>query len=228
MDFLGFTENSVENLVQIVHEICDQDVEPDGLSFDLKSVEGEIIKEDAEYQGVRVKWLGYLGKARINLRLDVGFGDIVTPAPKEVEIPTVLADMEKPRICAYPPETVIAEKYQAMIALGTVNSRMKDFFDLWYISNSMEFKMSLLREAIGNTFKQRNTSLPEVMPIALTSEFAAQKQIQWAAFLSKSQIVDTPTSFISVTERLITFFDPIIRSGNLSDQRWSPISGWGR
>jgi hypothetical protein len=118
------------------------------------------------------------------MRLDVGFGDIVTPAPKEVEIPTVLADMKKPCICAYPPETVIAEKYQAMVALGTVNSRMKDFFDLWYIANSMEFEMSLLREAIEKTFNQRDTPLPEQMPIALTSEFAAQKQVQWSAFLS--------------------------------------------
>jgi hypothetical protein len=228
MDFLGFTENSVENLVQIVREINNQDVEPDGLSFDRKSVEGEIIKEDADYLGVRVKWLGHLGKARINMRLDVGFADIVTPAPKEMEIPTLLAGMKKPCLCAYPPESVIAEKYQTMVALGMVNSRMKDFFDLWFIAKSMEFEMDLLQEAIEKTFEHRNTPLPRQKIIALTSEFATQKQVQWEAFLSKSQIADAPTSLLSITEKLATFFDPIIRSEKLSDKHWSPISGWGR
>jgi hypothetical protein len=93
----------VENLVQIVREICGQNVEPDGLSFDQNSVGGEIIKEDADYQGVRVKFLGYLGKARINMRLDISFSDIVTPPPQELEIPTMLDELNKPCIRAYPP-----------------------------------------------------------------------------------------------------------------------------
>lgn len=227
MDFLGFTKDSVENLMQIVREISNQDVEPDGLSFDRKSVEGEVIKEDAYYSGVRVKWLGYLGNARVNMRLDVGFADIVTPAPKEMEIPTLLAGMKKPCLCTYPPETVIAEKYQTMVALGMLNSRMKDFFDLWFMVTSMEFEMNILREAIDNTFRQRNTLLPEQKTIALTSEFATQKQVQWEAFLSKSQIADVPTNLLIVTEKLATFFGPIIRSGNWNDKRWSPSSGWG-
>ncbi len=228
IDLLGFTENSVENLVQIVREICDQAVEPDGLSFDPKSMEGEIIKEDADYQGVRVKWLGYLGKARINMRLDVGFADIVTPAPKEMEIPIILDGLNKPCIRAYPPETVVAEKFQAMVALGTVNSRMKDFFDLWYMANSMEFELGLIREAIENTFKQRNTPIPKQMPIALTKEYAVQKQVQWAAFLKKSQIADAPPNLLRVIEKLQAFFDLVIRSEQLRDLQWSPNAGWGR
>lgn len=228
MDFLAFTENSVENLVQIVREICGQEVEPDGLSFDIGSVEGEIIKEDADYQGVRVIFLGYLGNARINMRLDVGFTDIVTPSPKELEIPTLLNELNKPCLRAYPPETVIAEKFQTMVALGMVNSRMKDFYDLWYMANSMEFDLSLLREAIINTFKQRKTPLSEQLPIALTNEFAAQKQIQWGAFLRKSQIVDAPLILLSVIEKLQAFFDPVIRSDGIKDLRWRSIEGWRR
>jgi Nucleotidyl transferase AbiEii toxin, Type IV TA system len=109
------------------------------------------------------------------MRLDIGFADVVTPSPKELEFPTILESFNTPYIRAYPPETVIAEKFQAMVALATVNSRMKDFFDLWFMANTMEFELSLLREAIENTFKQRNTSLPEQMPIALTHEFAAKQ-----------------------------------------------------
>jgi hypothetical protein len=204
IDFLGFTENSVENLVQIVREICDLAVEPDGLSFDPKSMEGEIIKEDADYQGIRVKFLGYLGNARINMRLDVGFADIVTPAPNEMEIPTILDGLNKPCIRAYPPETVIAEKFQAMVVLGTVNSRMKDFFDLWYMARSMEFEMGLLREAIENTFRQRNTLLPDKMPNALIEKFASQKQVQWTAFLRKSQIADAPPNLVRISVKTHT------------------------
>lgn len=178
IDFLGFTENSVENLVRIVREVCGQTVEPDGLSFDPESIEGEIMKEDAEYQGVRINFLGYLRKARINMRLDIGFADVVTPSPKELKFPTIFESLNKPSIRAYPPETVVAEKFQAMVALATVNSRMKDFFDLWYMANSMQFELGLLREAIENTFRQRNTPLPEYMPIALTNEFAARQQVQ--------------------------------------------------
>jgi hypothetical protein len=228
IDFLGFTENSVENLVRIVCEICGQSLEPDGLSLDPGSVEGEIIKEGTDYQGVRIKFLEYLGKARINMRLDVGFADIVTPPPKELEIPTILDESNKPCIRAYPPETVVAEKFQAMVALDTVNSRMKDFFDLWYLANWMEFDLGLLREAIENTFRQRSTPLPDEIPTALNEEFAAQKQIQWKAFLRKSQIVDAPSNMLSVVEQLQAFFDPIIRSDQKVDLRWKSSIGWTR
>jgi predicted nucleotidyltransferase component of viral defense system len=226
MDFLGYTENSVDNLVQIVRKICKQEVERDGLSFDPDSVEGEIIKEDADYQGVRVKFLGHLGRARINMRLDVGFADIVTPEPKELEIPTILDEQKRPFIRAYPPETVIAEKFQAIVALGTVNSRLKDFYDLWYMANSMEFEIGLLGKAIEKTFKQRNTSLPEQIPAALTEEFAVQKQVQWVAFLRKSQIGTAPNDLIEVIDRLKTFFDPFIGMKEGTNQLWVPSIGW--
>lgn len=226
MDFLGFTLNSVENLVQIIREICSQEVEFDGLTFDPDSTEGEIIKEDADYQGIRIRLLGYLGNARINMRLDVGFADIVTPEPKYLEIPTIFDELGKPRLRAYPPETVIAEKFQAMVVLSVANSRLKDFFDLWFMANSMEFDFGLLREAIENTFRQRNTSFPVQIPTCLSDEFALQKQVQWMAFLRKSQIADTPQHLLEVIQRLRVFFEPILEKREKPELKWTSSFGW--
>ena len=226
MDFLGFTSNSVENLIRMVQEVCNQPVDPDGLIFDPASVHGEIIKEEADYEGVRVSFLGFLGKAQIHMRLDVGFADVVTPDPEVLDFPTILDHMSKPRIRAYPPETVIAEKFQAMIALGMINSRMKDFYDLWFMAKSMEFDFHLLREAILNTFDRRITTIPEDTPTAFSIEFADQKQGMWSGFLKKNQIVDTPIKLFDVIQALKIFFDPVIHPVEKHLSRWSPNTGW--
>ena len=226
LDFLGFTENSVENLVHIVQDICALPADSDGIIFDPQTVEGAVIKEDAEYSGVRVVFLGYLGKAKINMRLDVGFADIVTPYPNEIEFQTILEGSSKPCIRAYPPETVIAEKFQAMVDLGMANSRLKDFYDLWFMASTMEFDYGLLMEAITSTFKNRGTPLPESTSPALTEEFAAQKQVQWVSFLKKSQIVDAPTSLYDVIQGLTRFFTPLVNPNGEVFRHWSPTSGW--
>ncbi len=226
IDFLGYTNNSVDNLVQIVQEVCTQPVEADGMVFDLKSVQGEVIKEEADYQGVRVSFLGFLGKAQIHMRLDVGFADVVTPNPDERELPTILDNMSKPCIRTYPPETVVAEKFQAMIALDMINSRMKDFYDIWFMTQLMEFDFHLLREAIINTFDRRKTVIPKEMPTAFTNEFADQKQVLWAVFLKKSQFEDTPKSLVDTIQVLKRFFDPIISPTEKRFSHWSPQVGW--
>ena len=227
MDFLGFTENSVDNLVHIVQDICALTPEnDDGIIFDPQTVEGTVIKEDAEYSGVRVAFLGYLGKAKINMRLDVGFADIITPHPNEIELQTILEGSSKPCIRAYPPETVIAEKFQAMVDLGMANSRLKDFYDLWFMANTMEFDFGLLKEAITITFKNRGTSLPQSTPIAFTEEFAAQKQIQWATFLKKNQLMDVPTRLYDVIQGLTRFFTPLVNPNGEAFRHWSLTIGW--
>lgn len=142
------------------------------------------------------------------MRLDIGFADVITPSPKELELPTILENMGKPCIRSYPPETVIAEKFQAMISLGMINSRMKDFYDLWFMAQAMEFDFHLLREAILNTFNQRKTTIPQETPTAFTKEFADQKQVLWSSFLNKNRIEDAPDSFIEVI-RLISAFSSL-------------------
>lgn len=226
MDFLGFTSNSVENLIGIVQGVCNQPVDPDGLIFDPASVQGEIIKEEPDYEGVRVSFLGFLGKAKIHLRLDVGFADIVTPEPEALEFPIILDNINKPCIRAYPPETVIAEKFQAMITLGMINSRMKDFYDLWFMAQSMEFDFHLLREAVFNTFERRKTTIPGETPTAFSNEFADQKQVMWSGFLKKNQIDAAPTKLIDVIQVLKKFFDPVIHPVEKQPSRWSTKTGW--
>jgi hypothetical protein len=226
MDFLGFMENSVDNLVRVVEEICEQSVEIDGMIFDSGSIEGETIREEGDYQGVRISFLGFLGKANIHMRLDVGFADIVTPSPNELEIPTMLENMSKPCILAYPPETVIAEKFQAMIFLGMINSRIKDFYDLWYMAKSMEFDFNLLRGAISNTLQQRNTPLPKELPTSLTPIFATQKQPLWINFIRKSKLANAPANLIDVIQVLLEFFDPIIYPQDKLPIKWKPEIGW--
>jgi hypothetical protein len=170
--------------------------------------------------------LGFLGKAQIHMRLDVGFADVVTPSPIELELPTILDDMSKPCIRGYPPETVIAEKFQAMIALGMINSRMKDFYDLWFMAQSMEFDFHLVREAIFNTFDRRKTTIPQETPTAFTNEFADQKQVLWVTFLKRNQIMDAPIKLIDAIQALRDFFYPLIAPSEKQFSRWSPDIGW--
>ena len=177
IDLLAHTSNSINNIVAIVTAICNQDVQPDGMTFDPASVVGEKIKEQDEYEGVRVRFRGYLGNARVNMQVDMGFADVVSPAPELVEYPTLL-DLPRPHLRGYPRETVVAEKVHAMVTLGAINSRMKDFYDLWLLARKFSFDGASLSEAIRNTFAHRATRIPNEMPVGLTDEFAREKQTQ--------------------------------------------------
>ena len=195
IDLLGRTGNDIEAMAAIVRQICTGRVEPDdGLVFDAATVQGERIAEAAEYEGVRIRFRATLDAARIQMQLDVGFGDIVVPAAVATIYPTIL-DLPAPHLLAYSRETAIAEKFEAMVKLGELNSRMKDFFDIWLLSRSFDFDGSRLREAIEMTFKRRRTALPKAEPIALTPEFSSnsQKQTQWAGFIRRMKLREVPS-----------------------------------
>jgi len=211
IDMLGFTSNEVVNLISVIREVCGQKVQNDGLSFDPQTVAGERIKEDADYEGVRVRLSGLLGKARVHLQIDVGFADVVSPAPVEMKYPVILP-MPAPVLYGYPPETVMAEKLQAMIYLGTANSRMKDFYDLWVMANRFEFNGKVLQEAIRRTFERRNTQIPATEPAAFSAQLAREKQSQWVAFLKTSAITDAPDQLESILACLREFISPIFQA----------------
>ena len=129
LDLLGFGEPSIDGLAAIFQNLCSLTVEPDGLTFDSDNVHVSEIREGQTYLGLRVKLVARLGTARIPVQVDIGFVDTVIPEATEIDYPTLL-ELPAPRIRAYPPETVVAEKLQAMVALGMQNSRMRDFYDL--------------------------------------------------------------------------------------------------
>jgi predicted nucleotidyltransferase component of viral defense system len=160
----------------------------DGITFDQDSLVADEIKEDQQYEGIRVKVTALLGNARIHFQADVGFGDATVPPPIEVEYPTLL-DFPPPRLRAYAKETVVAEKLEAIVDLAFTNSRMKDFYDLGRFAEHFEFDGRSLANAITRTFQRRQTSIPAETPIALTSEFFLDddKKRQWSAFASKLQ-----------------------------------------
>ncbi|MDD4891921.1 MAG: nucleotidyl transferase AbiEii/AbiGii toxin family protein [Phycisphaerae bacterium] len=209
VDLSGKGEESVARFVEIFKAICAESVEDDGLTFQTTSIRGEEIREDQQYAGVRITLSAKLGVARIPLQIDIGFGDVITPRASRVEFPAILP-FPAATIRAYPKETVVAEKYQAMVALGIANSRMKDFFDIWVLSNDNEFDGAVLSQAIKATFRRRATPLPERPPLALTSEFAtdALKQTQWRAFVRKGRLAVEPTSFDAVVKALVEFLWP--------------------
>jgi len=225
MDFLGFTDNSVQNLIQIVNEICQTTVEGDGLYFDIDSIRGQIIKEEAEYQGVRILFLSYLGNAKIHMRLDVGFSDIVTPEPGYETIPPILSGMTAASMKIYPPETVIAEKFQTLVFLGKVNSRMKDYYDLWFMFTSMPFSFTGILAAMQNTFVHRKTEFPTDLPYGLTKELAEEKQFLWKIFLKRNQLNTVPENLSEIIAVLEKFFKPLIFQKDCSLE-WNPEFGW--
>jgi hypothetical protein len=159
------------------------------LTFNLAGIKGEIIKADQEYEGVRVHIPAFLERTRIPLRVDVGFGDVVNPSILETNFPTLL-DFPEPCIRTYPPETVIAEKLHALVDLGMTNSRLKDFYDLYALTQQFLPENKTLLQAILATFERRKTKIPNEMPVALTSEFSADenKKMQWKSFLKKSNV----------------------------------------
>ena len=163
LDLLGYGKNEIPEIENIVREICAVK-EDDGLEFLTETIKGSLIREDQEYQGVRITITVMLERARIPVQIDFGFGDAVTPEAEEVELNTIL-DFPAPRIRIYPKETVVAEKFEALVTLGLGNGRMKDFWDLNYLIKHLEFDGKLLQNAIRNTFINRQTELPQELPV---------------------------------------------------------------
>lgn len=205
-------KDSIENLVKIVENIFAQDFEPDGMWFDPDSVRGESIINEVEFQGIRIHFIGYLGKASIHLHLDVSFANVITPAEIEVEYPSLL-NFPSFDIRGYPHETTISEKFESMVNLGSINDRMKDFFDIWLLSQHLDIQGTTLSEAIRATFNNRKTHLPTSMPIALTSEFAILRQNDWERFLKRSElIIPEYPSLEEVITVLREFLWPVVQA----------------
>ena len=182
VDLLGFGDAAENALLGTFREVMAVEVD-DGVRFDLKGLKIEAIREEVEYGGSRLRTTAALAGARIPITVDIGFGDAVEPGVEDIDLP-VLLDLPSPHLRAYPPETVIAEKFHAMVVLGRANSRMKDYYDVWMLTSAFEIEPERLRRAIAATFARRSTVIPAVVPDGLSDAFAADpgKQRQWDAF----------------------------------------------
>ena len=191
VDLLGHFPNSVEAVVEVIRDACEQEVEDDGFVFDPSSTRGEEMNPDKEYPGVRVHLLAYLGKAKVPLKIEMGFGDVVVPGEEWADYPTILG-FGAPRIKAYPKECFVAEKLEAMVKLGEANTRMKDFYDLWLLPREYAFDGKVLAEAVGRTFENRRTAV-RADPACFTSTFGGNKQRDWAADERQSELPASDT-----------------------------------
>jgi len=229
IDLLGRMDHSTDALAATMRDICGQAVEADGLVFDPDSVEAVVIKEDADYEGVRVILRGSLQNARIAMQIDIGFGDVMYPGPEMMEYPTIL-NHAAPRLRGYARETTTAEKFEAMVKLGQVNSRIKDFYDIWALSRQFDFDGKTLAAAIQKTFAHRRTTVTP-QPTAFSMAFATDptKTTQWQAFVRKTRLKDAPAEFVEVVHAVETFLVPpaaAVSSGQSFGQRWRAPGPW--
>jgi hypothetical protein len=232
IDLLGRIDHAVPQVTAAIRQICTVPVQDDGLRFAPETVAGERIMEAADYPGVRVRFTAFLGKARIPMQVDVGFGDPVIPNTVAIQWPTLL-DFPAPTLQGYSRESVVAEKVQIMVRLGEINSRMKDFFDIWLLAARTSFQGQILAGAIEATFRQRGTTIP-ASPVALSDAFGGdpKRQTWWEAFLRRYRLADrlgVPTRLPEVVGVIAGFLGPVLEAlsdGRRFEERWPPGGPW--
>jgi len=229
-DLLGFGDLSDDNLRAILTTLCAATVEPDGMLYLADTIRITPIREETAYGGRRIHIQARLGSARLQLQIDVGIGDAVTPEPVWVELPQLL-DLPVARLKAYRPETSIAEKLETIVSLELLNSRLKDYFDIYALSEYEAFDGTVLSQAIRDTFQRRETPIPVELPLGLTKQFINEpgKSMQWQSFLNKVGDSFAPGNLEVIVDALATFLWPILRSitdGSFDNQHWPPGGPW--
>lgn len=232
IDLLAFGANDEATMRKAVEAICAVPCPADGLRFDLASLEITPIRAHEEYVGQRAILWAYLGKAKIRVQIDVGFGDAVQPAPQEEHYPTLLDGLPAPRLRAYPRAVSVAEKFEAMVNLGRRNSRMKDFHDIWALSSEFSFEGPALRTAVSACFERRGRIWTPEAPDALRPAFYSDDNLrrQWAAYLRAGAFrTPPPENFEPVGERVAALLGPVresILAGDPFEMHWDAGGPW--
>ena len=232
LDLLAFGSSDDAGIRATMETICAVPCPEDGLRFDLASLDISPIRAAEEYDGRRAVLRAFLGKARIRIQVDFGFGDAVTPGPEDAEYPTLLDGLPVPRIRTYPRVVTVAEKFQAMVDLGRRNSRRKDFHDIWALSSAFEFDGTVLRNAVSACFERRRTAWTTEVPDVLRATFYgdAELQARWSAYLRAGAFrVSPPASFELIGERIRSFLGPVrasIVAGDPFNRPWHPGGPW--
>jgi len=228
IDMLRKGKGDQESLVALVKDCATLEVVADGLTFLTDSVISELITKDSEYKGTRILMDARMDNVRLKIQIDFGVGDVMVPGPRIIEYPAVLAG-DTIKLLAYPVESSIAEKLQAMVSLGDANSRMKDFYDVWICSQHLDFNVATLLQAIDATFNNRETAIPDGEFEALTTKFVGGHRVQWNAFVKKIGESELTDRFDQVVEDLKNFALPLLHSLARHErltQRWKAGNGW--
>lgn len=230
IDFRGYVSNKKSTLMKIINEIISISAPEDGLVFDSQSILIEETQIDADYQGMRIKLIALLERSRIPVQIDIGFSDELTAKAESIKYPNILPNLKTTHMKGYPKETVVAEKFHAMVRHAELNSRMKDYYDIWLISETFEFNSKDLQKAIEATFTKRDTETPHERPLSLTLDFTRAGQIRWINFLEKMNLQNKEvTNFSKVVEQIWNFLQtPLEASINKTklDKKWKPNTGW--
>lgn len=232
IDLLAFGADNDSAIRRIIEEVCAEVCPEDAVQFDLTTLSIVPIRAEEEYAGKRTRFTAYLGKASVVIQVDFGFGDAMTGQSQIVDYPTILNDLPAPRLRAYARETSVAEKFEAAVKLGTSNSRMKDFHDLWALSGTFAFDGPALHEAVTACFNKRGRMWAPVVPPALTVVFYQEPLLQakWAGYARKnSAIVVPPGQFSEIGERIVGFLGPVresISSNTAFQAHWKPGGPW--
>jgi hypothetical protein len=230
IDFRGYVPGDSKTLLKIIYEVIEVPATEDGLAFDMQSISVKETQIDADYQGIRVKLIARLERTRIPVQIDIGFSDELTSKAETIEYPNILPDLETVHMKGYPRETVVAEKFHAIIQHGDLNSRMKDYYDLWLISKTFDFESKPLQKAIEATFRNRDTDLPSERPVSLSVEFASTNNIRWNNFLGKMNIETAENAdFAYIIERVWPFIEHPLKASitqKPSSRKWTPQKGW--
>jgi Nucleotidyl transferase AbiEii toxin, Type IV TA system len=230
LDLLGYGDANPAAITGLFTRICQVEAPADGIVFDPVTLKVEPVREADKYQGVRLSLKGELEKAVIHVQVDIGFGDHVYPPPTRQTFPSLLPDLPAANILMYPPETVVAEKFEAMIRFGEANGRIRDFHDMWVTTRTFSFDLPRLLEAVGGTLRRRETAIPTEMPVGLTEAFAriAEERGLWSGFLRRNPPTVKPPPFAELQAELRRFFGPVIATLAVPEGakgRWDPDGG---
>ena len=210
IDLLGKTQNSLQNIKDIITDICNFEVAVDGINYETTSIKLTEMQVNGEYHGVRVLFTANMHSAKIPMQLDIGFSDLIFPEPLVIAYPAIL-DFPAPKLKGYTPESVIAEKFEAMMKLGLVNTRMKDFFDVWILSQQLSFTGESLQSVIKTTFEKRQTPL-NALPDSINEVFYADQihQTRWKQFLKNIENEAKHIELPKVINEIKEFLEPIV------------------
>jgi hypothetical protein len=233
VDFLSFGDPGIETAKSAFIGLCELKIDvDDGLTFPSDTVVVERTREEEDYQGLHVRFDARLKNIRIPILIDIGFGDVIHPAALDIDYPRLLTDLPQAHIRAYPPATVIAEKFDAMVKFGDQATRLKDQYDVWAISRTFSFDAKTLIESAGQTLARRERAIPADWPACLTADFAANEATlkQWNAFLNRTAPTLAPPPFDDLLVELRVFLNPVLKGlqadAASSNQTWAPATGW--